>query len=392
MQLSHELRTWLLSGKHPDPTGREAAIRRKMVARLEKINQSELRVAGDVVGHEFHGNQWTSGYGPGAQGVNTHTKPAAQVSAARTGKRFEATLYRGVNPRESEKINRIPSQFAVGEYRTPFPEVAATYGQEVREVPTVLKNPYVFTLGERAYFEELRSEFGTNRPEEITRKLVGAGHDGLIVKNVPMNRGELTMRDSAEVIVFKQFRQLGDLPGHEFHGNQYTDVAGEMQHQRELADKQENPLAHPDFVVGVPTLGMREGSVAARRYVAAYGQEFKAQPLPSDIERGKAKECYRNASMLVMTHPELTYVEGFAKSAATGDMTFMHAWAIDKDGNVIDNTWDHPEKAQYFGVAYDRSHYLQSLYKAQVFGVLGATDEIARKAVETGGHGLRSKR
>lgn len=161
-----------------------------------------LRALGDRPGHPFHGNQWTDFQGT-AEGVDTHTVSAKIAAGAKTGQPFEATLYRGVDPEESDKVNRIPSQFAVGEYRTPFPEVAATYGTEVKSLPTKLRNPYVFTLGERAYFKELKDEFGTHRPEDITRKLQSEGYDGLIVKNVPMNRGEISMRDSIEVIVFK---------------------------------------------------------------------------------------------------------------------------------------------------------------------------------------------
>lgn len=151
---------------------------------------------------EVGGSGGGGGYKDTAQGVDTRTESANAVSDAKTGQLFHAVLYRGVDPKESEKANRTPSQFAEGEYRSPFPEVAGTYGQRVVTVPTTLKNPYVMTLGEGAYFNELRKEFGTNDPERITAQLRDDGHDGLIVKNVPMNRGELSMRDSAEVIVF----------------------------------------------------------------------------------------------------------------------------------------------------------------------------------------------
>jgi 2'-5' RNA ligase len=145
--------------------------------------------------------QWAAGgssYRDTAQGVNTKTAPAAAAASAQTGKPFDATLYRGTGASNA----RIPSQFAVGEYRTPFPEIAATYGPTVTAVPTHLENPYVMSLGERAYFQELVKEFGTKDVEAITAKLVAAGHDGMIIKNVPANRGEVSMRDSVEVVVF----------------------------------------------------------------------------------------------------------------------------------------------------------------------------------------------
>ncbi len=136
-----------------------------------------------------------------------------------------------------------------------------------------------------------------------------------------------------------------------------ADKRAEGAKQQALADAQTNPLAHPDTVIG---LG-RE-TAATMRYVAAYGQQHEAAPLPVNIERGTPRECYKNASLMVMTHPELTYAEGFGKTHATGDLTFMHAWGVDKQGRVVDPTWDHPEKNQYFGVKYDRA-YLQERTK-----------------------------
>lgn len=204
----------------------------------EAIVLAMLRTAGDYDESKHprdEKGQWTDsgdsgGFKDTAQGVNTHTESATKALASKTGQPFEAKLYRGVDPAPSGRpsgavFDRIPSQFAVGEYRTPFPETAATYGRKVLEAPTRLENPFVLTLGERAYYLELKKAFGTRDPGDITRQLVAKGHDGLIVKNVPANRGEISMRDSIEVIVFKG-RAAGDYEGHPFHGNQYTDGVG----------------------------------------------------------------------------------------------------------------------------------------------------------------------
>jgi DNA topoisomerase-1 len=154
--------------------------------------------------------------------------------------------------------------------------------------------------------------------------------------------------------------------------------------QQALAEKQTHPLANPPFV-----LGMEDGR--AVRYVAAYGEEHMAAPLPDNIERGKLRECYKNASMTVLLNQELDYAEGFATNAKTGSFVFQHAWAVTKDGTVVDSTWDEPEKGQYFGVRYDRDKYLKYLYKAKHYGVLGSIDEHSRKAIDTGGNGLRKE-
>jgi predicted ABC-type ATPase len=180
--------------------------------------------------------------------------------------------------------------------------------------------------------------------------------------------------------LLSELRALGDAKGHEFHGNQWKDEAGK---QEKLAEAQTNPLAHPQFVVG------GSSDPATLRYVAAYGQEFNSAKLPEDVPRGTPKECYKNASILVLEREDLTYAEGFAKTATLGDMTFQHAWAVDKTGNVVDPTWDHPEKNTYFGVKYNRESYLKYLYTAKIYGVLGSTRKNAQEAVRTGGKKLR---
>lgn len=155
--------------------------------------------------------------------------------------------------------------------------------------------------------------------------------------------------------------------------------------QTALAAAQTNPLAHPPFV-----LGMQDSD--AIRYVGAYGEAFTSAPLPKDIDRAPFKECYKNVSLLVMQREDLDYAEGFATNHGTGEMVFQHAWAVTKDGTVVDPTWDEPEKAKYFGIRYDRASYLKYLYSAKIYGVLGSTEKNVRAAIETGGNGLLPSR
>lgn len=229
------------------------------------------------------------------------------------------------------------------------------------------------------------------------------GHDGIIYTNQFEDKG------STSYIVFeptqvksrrsKGFDPKNPLVTAGFNPDQPRDESGrwtdssetnvsddkaETDRQQSLASAQTNPLAHPDFVIG----GSSNPDVT--RYVAAYGQEFKPSKLPPDVERGTPRECYKNASLLVMQRPDLTYAEGFARNKATGELTFQHAWAVDHEGNVVDPTWDNPEESQYFGVKYDRAAYLKYLYKAKIYGVLGSTDKNVRRAVMTGGAGLRT--
>jgi len=162
------------------------------------------------------------------------------------------------------------------------------------------------------------------------------------------------------------------------------DETPEVRRQETLASAQTNTLAMPF----IPPLGSSNGSDAVR-YIAAYGEEHTAAPLPSDVGRGTPKQCYKNASLLVMEREDLDYAEGIAYSGELGDLPFQHAWAVTKDGTVVDPTWDNPENSKYFGITYDRGRYLKYLYKAKLYGVLGSTDKNARNAIKTGGMGLR---
>jgi predicted ABC-type ATPase len=160
----------------------------------------------------------------------------------------------------------------------------------------------------------------------------------------------------------------------------------EADRQEKLAAAQTHPLAHPRIVLGIDN----QSGMEAQRYVAAYGQAFTAAPLPDDIEKGTPQECYKNASLMVMLNKDLTYAEGFGTTPSTGELAFMHAWGVTKDGKVVDPTWEHPEKCQYFGVKYDRSAYLKQLYTAKIYGVLGGTFKQAQGAINTGGKKLRA--
>lgn len=125
-------------------------------------------------------------------------------------------------------------------------------------------------------------------------------------------------------------------------------------------------LTHPEFVLG---LGRNEAEV--KDYVAREGKEYKPAPLPKGVRRGTMKECYRNATMLVLADRSLRYAEGFAQTGGLPGLTFAHAWAVKPDGTVVDNTWDEPERCRYFGVTYDTDKYLSHISETGMYGVAG---------------------
>ena len=122
------------------------------------------------------------------------------------------------------------------------------------------------------------------------------------------------------------------------------------------------------------------------KYLEKNGKEWEAAPLPSDIKMGTPKECYSNATHLILRHPELSYCEGIAYPGdLPSSLGFLHAWAVDKDGKVVDPTFREPEKAKYFGVKYDNDKYLKHIQKTETYGVLGGSDKSAEKVLKKGG-------
>lgn len=78
------------------------------------------------------------------------------------------------------------------------------------------------------------------------------------------------------------------------------------------------------------------------------GRQWTAQSLPAGIVKGTKKQCYSNAGMLAFSRPDLTYVEGYA--CPKDLIPVHHAWCIDANGRVYDNTFEDSETADYYGV------------------------------------------
>lgn len=83
-------------------------------------------------------------------------------------------------------------------------------------------------------------------------------------------------------------------------------------------------------------------------FMLQMGRAWTPQPLPAWVSPGPKRQCYQNAGNLVIENRGLTYVEGYAQPP--GLPPVHHAWCVDAEGRVIDNTFDDPEDAQYYGV------------------------------------------
>ena len=79
------------------------------------------------------------------------------------------------------------------------------------------------------------------------------------------------------------------------------------------------------------------------------GQFFKPRPLPSGMDYMEIKHCYKNAFWTAVQE-RFVYVEGYALSASH-DLPMLHAWNLDRDGFVVDRTWN-PHGRAYFGAVF----------------------------------------
>lgn len=106
--------------------------------------------------------------------------------------------------------------------------------------------------------------------------------------------------------------------------------------------------------------------VSMYRFILDNGYDFKPAALPSDIERMKKKECFMNATHLMLVDSSLIYCEGFALNI----IPVHHGWCVTQDGEIVDPTWDNPENCTYFGVPFQYDFVMESLDKSQAYGIL----------------------
>lgn len=111
------------------------------------------------------------------------------------------------------------------------------------------------------------------------------------------------------------------------------------------------------------------------RLILNHGRAFEPSiPLPGWIAMGVEKQCYMNATKLVLAGglaKGFVYVEGFAISQNLFNLgvpiAMQHAWVADKDGNVIDNTWE--AGAAYFGIPFTKKYLFKQMDKTGYYGI-----------------------
>jgi ADP-ribosyltransferase exoenzyme len=126
-------------------------------------------------------------------------------------------------------------------------------------------------------------------------------------------------------------------------------------------------------------------------YLVENGKYYEGRERPSSIYRGVPNECFKNATILVMEDQldgegHLQYCEGVAfNNLADLPFAILHGWAVDENGNVIDNTLDDPENWSYFGVTYPWDEYQNYLSMTGYYGVLGGNGEDAETVLTFNG-------
>lgn len=113
-----------------------------------------------------------------------------------------------------------------------------------------------------------------------------------------------------------------------------------------------------------------------------FGREFKYAPKPKHIQWGEPGYCYHNAYRL-MLRLGLTYCEGLAVEGpiSTDSYTRKHAWVVDPNGNVIDNTWQNVGVVSYFGIPFTRTFVLEAVLKEGCSGFLNDNSEPYEKGI-----------
>jgi hypothetical protein len=109
--------------------------------------------------------------------------------------------------------------------------------------------------------------------------------------------------------------------------------------------------------------------------VLKHGQFFeppkKGDKLPKGCQKGEAKDCYRNSMNNMMMNPDdYTYVEGYATIDIMSGFGISHAWLVDKEGNVIDPTWEPGVGTSYFGIKLNKDFVLDTILRTEMAGVI----------------------
>jgi hypothetical protein len=108
--------------------------------------------------------------------------------------------------------------------------------------------------------------------------------------------------------------------------------------------------------------------------------------LPDPYELMEARNCFGNAFEMATDYEDLTYVEGYAR---TSHIIVNHAWLEDRNGRIIDPTWqdrliDHGGQATYAGIKFSLDVVMRRALETESISVLHNDWMLGTTALEYG--------
>jgi hypothetical protein len=130
----------------------------------------------------------------------------------------------------------------------------------------------------------------------------------------------------------------------------------------------------------IKAFGRERATLAA--FVLDNGRSFAHDKLTFKGRRMRPKNCFGNATSLVMRDSSLVYCEGFVNAI----IPIHHAWCMRRDGGIIDPTLsnkginlDPREIADYFGVPFRLGFVLEFIHATGTYGLL---DGMSRQSID----------
>lgn len=105
------------------------------------------------------------------------------------------------------------------------------------------------------------------------------------------------------------------------------------------------------------------------KFLVEHGRSFEICEATFNGPRATPKECFKNATLVAMADPGMTYVEGFV---TVHGVPIQHAWNVDADGRLIDRTLDNHDRRieHYFGIPFSTFYVTKALRINRVYGLL----------------------
>ena len=111
----------------------------------------------------------------------------------------------------------------------------------------------------------------------------------------------------------------------------------------------EKLVGHVEF------LRSMESSFGHATALSKYGETFLARPAgPEWLLPGPKRACFSNSVSYATTREDVFYAEGYAIDPEV-PIPIQHPWLFDREGAVIDPTWDNAREHACFGIAFTQS-------------------------------------